>query len=236
MSLSSSQSHFSVHVKSRPDPTKVLFYFTSYKMPWWIFIIPIVRFNRLGYEVVVYSLHDEVMENEDPSILPGVTSAIIDDVTRRREQYAKRGIKTFHGIGNSLGSYMMFNCSLRIPFAAIVLNSVGSAADVLFSTNHRHLKKTTSAYKKQHYTQEKLYELWKEFDTPSNGHAIKSPKILVTYSLGDTLVPPRGSIELIKALEKHDKKYEARVDHLPHEASIFLNSLKVKDLYKFLNS
>jgi len=205
-------------------------------MPWWIYIVPILRFRRLGYEVVVYSLHDEIMENEDTGILPAVTADIINDVAERRKQYIDQGIETFHGIGNSLGSYMMYNSSRRIPFSAIVLNSVGSAAEVLFSTDRKDLKKSAEAYKTQNHTRETLQNLWDEFDRPSNGHGIKSPKILITYSEKDGLVPPSGPAEMIQALDIHNRNYEVKVDHFPHEVSIFLNSLQVRRLYKFLNS
>lgn len=229
-------SYFSVYVKSRPTATKVLFYFTSYKMPWWVFIIPILRFRRLGYEVIVYSLHDEIMENNDTSVLPTVTMDIINDVANRQKAYRKRGIQIFHGIGNSLGSYMMYNSSRRISFSAIVLNSVGSAAEVLFSTARKDLKKSTEAYRMQNHTRETLQELWTEFDRPSNGHGIKSPKILITYSEKDGLVPPSGPYEMMQALDAHNRKYEVKVDHLPHEASIFFNAHQVRFLYNFLNS
>ena len=232
----SSSPYFTVYVKPRPDATKVLFYFTSYKVPWWIFIVPILRFRRLGYEVIVYSLHDEIMENEDTRVLPSVTQDIINDVAARRQAYVKQGIQTFHGIGNSLGSYMMFNSSQRIPFSAIVLNSVGSAADVLFSTKRRSLRKATEAYIAQNHTHDSLQNLWTEFDRPSNGHAIKSPKILITYSEKDGLVPSSGPAELMQALDAHNKKYEVKVDHLPHEASILFNALQVRRIYQFLNS
>lgn len=228
--------HFSVHIKPRSTPRKVLFYFSSYRTPWWVYLVPILRFRRLGYEVVVYDLENDIMENNDTSILPTTVRAILDDMSARREAYIKQGVETFHCIGNSLGSYMAFNGSQRIPFDGVVLNSVGSAAEVLFTTKHRHLKKTTARYVQQRHDRESLQKIWEEFDRPSNGHRILAPRVLITYSLKDELIPPTGPVELMQSLEASGIKYEAHVDHLPHIASILLNAYRVRSIYRFLNS
>jgi hypothetical protein len=227
---------FKVIVKENPKATKVLFYFASYRFSWRIYWLPVLRLRNRGYEVVVYDIDDFVVESHDPKTLPRAAKELIYDVKTRQNEYKNKGINTYHGVGNSLGSYLLFNCALRVPFDAIVLNGSGSVADVIFSVKKGPLKKTAEQYKLASIDLEKLSDLWKEYDKPDLGKGIKANRILITWSTKDGLVPTNSSRDFIKSIKSSGKKVVVKEDTLPHVGSIFLNSHNVKFLYQFLNA
>lgn len=222
-------------VQPNPKATKVLFYLTSYAFPWWVYIIPIIRFRRMGYEVVVYDLHDAILENIDPNILPSTTTKLIEDMASRQSQYEANGIKIFHGIGNSLGSYLIFNYALRYQLQALVLNGGGSIADVIFHAKNGSWKKIASAYAEIGFDHKKLHALWAEFDLPTLGKNIKASRVLLAYSLKDGTIPLESTEGIRDGLYASGKEIYAKTDNLPHILSVVSNSFRVKSLYKFLN-
>lgn len=223
-------------IKTNPKADKVLFYLTSYAFPWWVYAIPIARFRRMGYEVVVYDFHDTLLDNDDPTVLPTTTRKLIQDMADKQKQYEARGIKTFHGIGNSLGSYLIFNYALRYPLNAVVLNGGGSIADVIFHHRSGSWKRIADRYTKKGYNRKKLYELWAEFDLPTLGKNIKAEKILMTWSLKDGVIPRSSTEGFAAGIKASDKEMFQEIDNLPHILSVANNSFKVRKLYKFLNS
>lgn len=227
---------FKVIVKSNPSAKKVLFYMSSYKFRWWIYVIPVLRFRSLGYEVAVYDFDDEILESSDPKTLPTATQSIINDVANRQAKYKQNNIKIFHGIGNSLGGYMLFNCAVRLPFSAIVLNGIGSMAGLIFGYDTNILKHTVEQYHLSNIDHQKLLKLWTEFDSPNQGKYIKAEKILITHTINDKVIPPEGTKDFIKAIKSSGKSVDVKTDSSSHQVSTMRNSHKIKQLNDFLNT
>jgi pimeloyl-ACP methyl ester carboxylesterase len=237
MSMGSTRSQlFRAIIKPNPKATKVLFYLTSYAFPWWVYAVPIGRFRRMGYEVVVYDFNDALIKNEDPSILPKTIIDIVDDISTRRKEYQSRGVHTFHGIGNSLGSYVVFNYAIRYSLHAMVLNGGGSIADIIFHHKDGSWKKIANAYTQKGYDKQRLRELWAEYDLPTLGQKIKAEKVLITWSLNDGTIPRTSSEGFIAELKASGKQMSVKTDNLPHVLSVISNSTRVKSIYRFLNN
>lgn len=236
MKPSDSKPLFRAMVKPNAKATKVLFYVTSYAFPWWVYAIPIVRFRRMGYEVVVYDLHDEIVADIDPNILPSTATKLIEDMAHKQNEYEVKGIKTFHGIGNSLGSYLIFNYALRHPLQALVLNGGGSIADVIFHAKGGSWKNIANAYTEKGFDHKKLQTFWAEFDLPTLGKKMKADKVLLAYSLKDGTIPLDSTVGFRDGLRASGKEIYTKTDNLPHVLSVVSNSFRVRSLYRFLNS
>ena len=227
---------YRVMVRKNPKADKVLFYLTSYAFPWWVYIVPIWRFRKRGYEVVLYDFDNAIVENDDPTILPNTTLNVVSDMARRRKDYEASGITTFHAIGNSLGSYMVFNYAIRYPLTAIVLNGGGSIADILFHHVDGSWKRAADAYLQKGYDQQKLRKLWADFEDPKLGKKVQADKILITWSRNDGTIPSDSTVAFVAAIKTSGKKVFTETDDRSHVLSVIRNSFKVKKLYTFLNS
>lgn len=227
---------FKVVVTRNPKALKILFYLTSYAFPWWAYKVPIERFKKLGYEVVVYDFDDTVIENTDPTVLPTTVELLTKEIHERCEHYVKKGITTFHGIGNSLGSYMIYNYALRYPIDAIVLNSGGSVADIIFGGKGGTWAKIAASYELQGVNQQKLKFLWADSDDPKLGKNIKAKRILLQYSLKDGTIPLQSTLKFVDSLKASGKSLTLEINNLPHIRSVLKNSHQVKHIYRFLNS
>lgn len=232
----SNEQFFRIRVRHKSKATKVLFYLTSYAFPWWVYSLSIFSFTRLGYEVVVYDFPDTIVENDNPDILPKTILGLIEDMQRRQQDYQAKGISTFHGIGNSLGSYLLFNFVLRYPLDAIVLNGGGSISDVIFHAQSGSWKKIATAYSQKGYDYSKLRKLWAEFDLPTLGKNIKADRVLIMWSLRDGTIPRRSTEGFIIGMQSSGKQVTSTTDSLPHIYSVIKNSLRIKLLYRFLNT
>lgn len=224
-----SDNYFRTYVVRNSKLNKVLFFHTSYGFPWWVYYLQIHMYRYFGYEVVVYDYSNKVLDNEDPKILPMVVEDVVKDMKIRVESYESRGIKIFHGIGNSLGSYFVYNYALRNYLAAIMLNAGGSVSDIIFHNNKM-------SYKKQGYDKAAIDKLWSKYDSPELGQNIHTEKTLITLSRNDKTIPPESSRKLVESIQASQSHVVVKYDSLPHVASVVLNSWRLFSISKFFNN
>ena len=176
---------FTVRLKQNPNAEKVLFFLCSFRSSWKVYALAIQRYKKLGYEVVVYDINDVVLQNDDPQILVTAIGQVIDDINERKKYYVQKGITIFDGIGNSLGSFFLYNYTVRFPLRKIILNIGGYMTSVIFEANNRHIKKTKQKYIANGIDRAKLAKLWASIDDVALGKQLKSQETLLFRALND---------------------------------------------------
>ena len=212
-------------VKANANAEKVLIFITSYKVPWYVYKLPIEKLRRKGYEVVVYDLNDYILDNDNPNVLLRVVEEINEDINSRINDYKKRGITIFDAFGNSLGSFMVYNYAVRYPLRRIILNTGGYMARIIFDTTDRRLGKTRQNYQKKGMDLATLEKYWYSVDTPELGKNIKSEETLMLSSLKDKHITNDATSELIQNISLSKTKLSVgKNPRLKHSATVLKNA------------
>lgn len=216
---------FRILLKLNPAAIKVVFFITSYRVPWYIYKFPIEKLRKNGYEVVIYDLNDYIIENEDPHVLLQAVSEINADINTRISTYKKKGIIIFDGFGNSLGSFFVYNYAIHYPLRRIVLNTGGYMSRLIFNTRDRRVHKTRSSYLAKGFTQDIIEKLWESIDTPSIGQNMKAQETFLLTSLKDKHITNETAAEVAKNIALSGTNFS--VHHTPglrHSATVLKNS------------
>lgn len=218
-------SYFKVVVKRMPESTKVLFYLTSYRAPWFVYSFAINRLQKAGYEVVVYDFKDSVLDNEDPYFLPEFVEFLCKDMQSKVTFYQKRGVSTFDGVGNSLGSFLLYNYSIRYPLRKIALNMVSYMSVVIFTSKDSRIAKTRNNYLNKGFDLPKLQKTWQQIDSPQTGKELKSDETMLFTALKDKYVTPDSAQMVIDNIKTSPTRLNVHKNiKLGHNASTIKNA------------
>lgn len=223
---------FKVVVRENTHANKVLFFLCSFRSSWKIYALAIHRFKRAGYEVVVYDINDVVLQNDNPQLLIDVVSQVNEDINQRIKTYKDDGITVFDGIGNSLGSFLLYNYAVRFPLRKVILNIGGYMTRVIFEADNRHIKKTRQNYLSKGISQEMLAELWATIDDVALGTQLKSEETLLFRALNDKYASKEATALAIKTMRKSPTKFTViQNKKLGHSAAVLKNvhSKKARD-------
>jgi pimeloyl-ACP methyl ester carboxylesterase len=215
---------FKVILKENKNAQKVLFFLSSYKAPWRIYSLAISRLRHNGYEVVVYDVNDYMLDNDEPQVLIQAVRAINADINRRIAHYEAQGIITFDAIGNSLGSFLLFNYSIQYPLRKIVLNIGGYMSSVIFGSKDKRIQITRKKYEAKGFNQQSLQKTWAEIDAPHSGKYIKAAQTLYFTSLHDKFVTNEVAAEVEHDIASSDTKFTVyRNNRLGHSGAVLKN-------------
>jgi pimeloyl-ACP methyl ester carboxylesterase len=216
---------FRVLVKPKASSKKVLFFLTSYKVPWYVYKFSIMKFKKGGYEVVIYDLNDYILDNDDPKVLLKAVEDINGDISARISAYKSRGISIFDAIGNSLGSFFVYNYAVRYPLRRIVLNTGGYMARIIFNSTDRRLGNTRQRYQEKGFDLQSLEVYWKAIDAPELGRNLKSEETFMLASLKDKHIANDATDELIANMSKSKTKLMVSKNaRLRHSAAVITNA------------
>ncbi len=216
---------FRVLLHSKSAAEKVLFFVTSYKVPWYVYKLPIEKLRRVGYEVVVYDLNDYILDNDDPEVLIKAVQEINADINNRVTGYKQHGITVFDAFGNSLGSFIVYNYAVRYPLRKIVLNTGGYMSRIIFDTTDRRLRKTRKNYEARGLDLKSLEEYWQAIDSPDLGKNLKSQETFFLTSLKDKHITNEAASHLIDHMALSETKLKvSKNSRLKHSASVFKNA------------
>ena len=225
---------FRVILKSNQKATKVLFFLTSYRAPWFVYTLSIYKLRRNGYEVVVYDFKDEILDNDNPQILIDTVNNLNEDMQGRVKEYEKRGIHIFDGVGSSLGSFLLYNYAVRYPLRKLALNIVTRLANVIFGASDENILKTRQSYVNKGYNLRKLEEAWKEIDSPSLGSRLKSKETLVFTALNDKYVTRASSEAAIRGIKSSQTHLKVVQNQRSGHTTSVLKNAHSKILLDFL--
>lgn len=215
---------FKVLVKQNPNARKVLFFLCSFRSSWRVYALAIQRFKKLGYEVVVYDINDIVLQNDDPQILLTAVDLVIEDINQRKRHYTEKGITIFDGIGNSLGSFLLYNYAVRYPLRKVILNIGGYMTRVIFEANNRHIKKTRRNYIAKGIDQDTLAKLWASIDDVSLGKQLKPEETLLFRAINDKYASEENTKLAVVTMSQSPTKFKViQNQKLGHSAAVMKN-------------
>ena len=215
---------FKVFIRKNIRAKKVLFFLCSFRSSWKIYTLAIQRFKRAGYEVVVYDINDVVLQNDSPQLLIDAVSQINENINQRIKAYQDQGIVIFDGIGNSLGSFLLYNYAVRFPLRKIILNIGGYMTRVIFEADNRHIKKTKQKYLAKGINLDKLAELWASIDDVSLGKQLKSEHTLLFRALKDKYASKEATALAIETMRNSPTKFTViQNEKLGHSAAVLKN-------------
>ncbi|MDO8265976.1 MAG: hypothetical protein Q7T41_03470, partial [Candidatus Saccharibacteria bacterium] len=194
-------SYFKAITKKNKNANKVLLYLTSYRAPWFVYKLSINKLQKMGYEVVVYDFKDSILDNDDPLFLPKFVEYLCEDINSKVINYQKNGIETFDAIGNSLGSFLLYNYATRYPLRKIALNMVSYMSLVIFTSKDKRIAKTLKSYLSQGYTLEKLQKAWQSIDSTKSGKDVKANSTLIFSALKDKYVTPESAEKVVQSIK-----------------------------------
>lgn len=225
MSETDYSTYFKAVAKGNPDATKVLFYLTSYRAPWFVYSLAIRKLQKAGYEIVVYDFKDSVLDNDNPYFLPKFIEVLCKDMQSRVASYQNRGIGIFDGVGNSLGSFLLYNYTIRFPLRKIALNMVSYMSLVIFTSKDSRITKTRNTYLKQGFDLPKLQKAWETIDSPKTGKELKSDETMLFTALNDKYVTPESAQMVIDNIKISPTKLVVYKNlKLGHNASTVKNA------------
>ncbi len=224
---------FTVHEIKARSPKAVVFYLTSYKAPWYMYLWPILRLRLKGLDVIVYNFDDRIIENDDPHILVEAVKQVCDSINGYVEEYDKRNISVLGGIGNSLGSYFMYNYCYRYPLDRVVLNSVGTIEITMFDAITPHFNDIKQRYIARGYDRDMVHQLWRNNDRHEFGEKLKVKHALVTVSNNDQLVPAQTTEKTIQSILSGNFESEIIRDNRRHGWSVMYHAHNLTRIFNF---
>ena len=218
-------SYYKVITKKNNSAQKVLFYLTSYRAPWFVYKLSINKLQKIGYEVVVYDFKDSILDNDDPLFLPKFVEYLCKDINSKVVDYQKAGIGIIDAVGNSLGSFLLYNYAIRHSLRKIALNMVSYMSLVIFTSKDRRIAKTRKSYLSQGYTLEKLQKAWQSIDSPKSGKDVKAKSTLIFSALTDKYVTPESAEKVVESIKLSSTKLQvSKNTKLGHNAATVKNA------------
>jgi hypothetical protein len=215
----------------RKNPRGRVVYFHSYGAPSLAFALPELSLYLAGYSVRCYKFNDDILNVADPELLLRAVS----EVTRDIQSWNKTNNYPLHGIGNSMGSFLLWCIALDVSLINLILNGTGSMAETIF-TRPDTITSTRYRYTKLGVTLEDLKFAWGKYEIPESGENIKAKNILLTRSTSDNVIPVTSGDAYANSLRQSKAKVIERTDTRRHGMSIFANAYKIRKVLNFIRS
>lgn len=181
----------------------------------------------------MYDFKNIVFESNDPRTTINFVDTFVNDMHERVLQNNSLQVDV---IGNSLGSWLAFNYSVRYPVAHAVFNSGGSAAEMLFAAIRGSFLKTKVLYESQGFDVSTLKHLWRSIDSIALGKKLKAKQSMFLWSPNDGVIPKRGTQELIKSMQASGHKLQVVKGNGRHIPTVFVNAHRLKNIQRFLST
>jgi hypothetical protein len=221
---SATQPLYKTIIKRNKNAKKVLFFITSYMAPWSVYRLIVRQLQCRGYEVIVYDINDYILNNKDPHVLLLAINEINTDIHAKVLDYQKAGITIFDGIGNSLGSFLMYNYAICYPLRKVILNIGGYMSRVVFLSKDWRVARIRKNYERIGLNMMDLNKLWVDIDSPTTAKRLKCLQILLFTSRRDVFVSNESANELIRSLQKTPVQITVHINkYLGHTLAVIKN-------------